>query len=89
MISLIILQEEPTAGGSSMMLFVLIIIGICLYFIIRANKRKSKKNDVLLKNLKQINQIDEKINIPDTCPHCKSLNTKRLRECEWCGNEIY
>jgi uncharacterized membrane protein YhaH (DUF805 family) len=24
--------------------------------------------------------------IPNTCPHCKSPNTKKLRECEWCGN---
>ena len=24
-----------------------------------------------------------------TCPHCKNPNTKKLRECEWCGNEIH
>ena len=26
--------------------------------------------------------------IPDTCPHCKNPNTKRIRLCEWCGNQI-
>jgi len=25
---------------------------------------------------------------PDTCPHCKNPNTKRIRLCEWCGNQI-
>ena len=26
--------------------------------------------------------------IPETCPHCKSPNTKKIRLCEWCGNQI-
>jgi transposase-like protein len=26
--------------------------------------------------------------IPETCPHCKNPNTKRIRLCEWCGNQI-
>jgi len=26
--------------------------------------------------------------IPDICPHCKNPNTKRIRLCEWCGNQI-
>ena len=34
-------------------------------------------------------QEEKKSNpIPATCPHCKNPNTKKLRECEWCGNEI-
>ena len=24
----------------------------------------------------------------DICPHCKNPNTKRIRLCEWCGNQI-
>ena len=28
------------------------------------------------------------INIPETCPQCKNPNTKRIRICEWCGNQI-
>jgi uncharacterized membrane protein YhaH (DUF805 family) len=28
------------------------------------------------------------ITIPDTCPHCKNPNTKKIRLCEWCGNQI-
>jgi hypothetical protein len=26
--------------------------------------------------------------IPDTCPHCKNPNSKKIRLCEWCGNQI-
>jgi predicted Zn-ribbon and HTH transcriptional regulator len=32
--------------------------------------------------------ITQNIKIPDTCPHCKNSNTKRIRLCEWCGNQI-
>lgn len=28
------------------------------------------------------------LTIPDVCPHCKNPNTKRIRLCEWCGNQI-
>lgn len=33
------------------------------------------------------NAIKEII-IPDSCPHCKSPNIKKIRLCEWCGNQI-
>lgn len=26
--------------------------------------------------------------IPEICPHCKNPNTKKIRLCEWCGNQI-
>jgi hypothetical protein len=31
---------------------------------------------------------DVEIVIPETCPHCKSPNTKKIRLCEWCGSQI-
>jgi uncharacterized membrane protein YhaH (DUF805 family) len=34
------------------------------------------------------NNNQSKINIPEICPHCKNPNTKRIRLCEWCGNQI-
>jgi len=27
--------------------------------------------------------------VQNICPHCKNPNSKKLKECEWCGNEIY
>ena len=32
--------------------------------------------------------ISKSNSILDTCPHCKNPNTKRIRLCEWCGNQI-
>ncbi len=26
--------------------------------------------------------------VPMNCPHCKNPNSKMVRECEWCGNQI-
>ncbi len=31
---------------------------------------------------------NETIIIPESCPHCKSPNSKKIRICEWCGNQI-
>ena len=31
---------------------------------------------------------NQNIIIPDTCPHCKNPNTKKISLCEWCGNQI-
>jgi len=31
---------------------------------------------------------NEQNTIPDHCPHCKNPNTKKIRLCEWCGNQI-
>jgi hypothetical protein len=35
------------------------------------------------KNLHQVNLLKKTI-----CPQCKNPNTKLVRECEWCGNQI-
>jgi uncharacterized membrane protein YhaH (DUF805 family) len=32
--------------------------------------------------------VNLNISIPDNCPHCKNPNTKKIRLCEWCGNQI-
>lgn len=26
--------------------------------------------------------------VPETCPHCRNPNSKKIRLCEWCGNQI-
>ena len=42
--------------------------------------------------LSDINIRDNQNNIEtlvsEICPHCKNPNTKRIRLCEWCGNQI-
>jgi hypothetical protein len=41
-----------------------------------------------IKDYLKSNSIIEKNVLPDKCPHCKNPNTKLVRECEWCGNQI-
>ena len=41
------------------------------------------------KTSKKNTETEKNNPIPTTCPHCKNPNTKRLRECEWCGNGIF
>ncbi len=42
-------------------------------------KEKCEKNEIPSTELSKI---------PDTCPHCKNPNSKRIRSCEWCGHQI-
>ena len=52
-------------------------------------KNAKEKREQDRKEQDKREQEEEKRNpIPATCPHCKNPNTKKLRECEWCGNEI-
>ena len=56
----------------------------------RQQKKRARKNafitEVKAETIVEIKA--EEAPIPTTCPHCKNPNTKKLRECEWCGNEI-
>ena len=52
-------------------------------------KSEEIEEDKQVKNVKEKIFDNKKIIIPNVCPHCKSPNTKKLQECEWCGNEIY
>jgi phage shock protein C len=60
-------------------------LGIIIYLIclIVLSLQVNKNNEI------RRSEQDNKIDISDTCPHCKSPNTKKLSVCEWCGNEIY
>jgi len=51
-----------------------------LYAIVIGIKEK-KQQDKPDKSLKNVI-------IPNTCPHCKNPNTKKLQDCEWCGSKI-
>jgi hypothetical protein len=69
--------------------FAILIIGLPMYLIER------KKHPILnIKNTLNNNIISESnttsspSTIPETCPHCKNPNTKLIRLCEWCGNQI-
>ena len=76
------------AIGSSGLLGQVLIFGsiflIMYFFVIRPQKKKQKS---LNHSETTLEQNDNK-EIPENCPHCKSPNSKRIRFCEWCGNQI-
>ena len=61
--------------------FLLLLI---VFFILKKYKNKRKMN------IEHINKSsnEEERDIPGVCPHCKNPNTKKIRLCEWCGNQI-
>ena len=66
---------------------VLIVIVLVIYFF-RKGSKDIKNNKSASRNETSILNTENKIPILDTCPHCKNPNTNRLRNCEWCGNQI-
>ncbi len=56
------------------------------FFVEGNSKNNTNENDINLSNISSVN--DGKIEIPNTCPHCKNPNTKQIRTCEWCGSQI-
>jgi hypothetical protein len=54
--------------------------------IYRFLSKKKVTQQELHTNIEEKKPMEEMINIPDTCPHCKNPNSKKIRLCEWCGN---
>ena len=67
--------------------FILIAIILVIFFIRKGSKDMKNSKADNRNNTSRLN-TENKIQIPDICPHCKNLNTKRIRLCEWCGNQI-
>ena len=72
---------------------ILIILCIIILFIYLQRKLNSVKNNNILAKHSEFSEkteqpATENIVILDTCPHCKNPNTKRIRLCERCGNQI-
>jgi hypothetical protein len=61
----------------------MIIIFVIIYMVLI-----KKGSDPKSRGIKDENKNNEIKLFPDTCPHCKSPNTKNIRLCEWCGNQI-
>ena len=72
---------------------ILIILCIIILLIYLQRKLNSVKNNNILAKHSEFSEkteqpATENIVILDTCPHCKNPNTKRIRLCERCGNQI-
>ena len=72
----------------------LILSIVSFIFSYRYKKRESLSAPLASQSADNIPIIDTMATnntqfiIPETCPHCKNPNTKRIRLCEWCGNQI-
>lgn len=62
------------------------LIGLVIYLVARKPINQSQDQGFTTVNKPQTNEPI--VLIPDTCPHCKNPNTKKIRLCEWCGNQI-
>jgi uncharacterized membrane protein YhaH (DUF805 family) len=53
------------------------------------SKAKNISNKEALSSSTTLNSVNiSTMIVPDVCQHCKNPNTKRIRLCEWCGNQI-
>jgi len=66
------------------------LIGLVIYLIARKPISVNNINQPIIQNNPIIptQNITQSIIIPDTCPYCKNPNTRKIRLCEWCGNQI-
>ena len=66
----------------------LLFAGIFIFFyFVRKGKTSKDENPKTNYTNKVINKTPA-IDIPETCPYCKSPNSQKIRTCEWCGNQI-
>jgi hypothetical protein len=66
-----------------------VILGILLIISIQLNPLAKEIANTIANNEKQIQpDLNALESIPAICPHCKNPNTKLIRLCEWCGNQI-
>ncbi len=90
---MVIIIQLGAIISAAMLLILLVILMIFFGMLyIRKNRLKSKSSHKFNtdKPANDEHQIDRNENfiIPETCPHCKNPNSKRIRLCEWCGNQI-
>jgi hypothetical protein len=88
-------KKRGMSSAWALLGFLIGIFGLIIYLIAR-KKTKTSQDDLTTINNSQVNtstafesirQSTELI-IPDHCPQCKNPNTKKIRLCEWCGNQI-
>lgn len=66
-----------------------LVIIASIGFIIFKFKRKKNRHQQNMDSIVHDESVsNQNIEIPDSCTHCKNPNTKKIRLCEWCGNQI-
>jgi hypothetical protein len=70
----------------------ILLLTTLVFFIFSIRKIMSKKKNIVNQEMPRKFDTEKTqettLMIPDSCPHCKNPNTKKIRLCEWCGNQI-
>ena len=70
----------------------IIVLAIVIFLIVKVLRKIFRNNSKVVheapKSIDKEKIEDVIINVPDVCAHCKNPNTKKIRLCEWCGNQI-
>jgi hypothetical protein len=75
-------------------LYRIILIATIIGFFLIVSIQKNNPTAIEIANYVKMQCENSAINsgesskIPETCPQCKNPNSKRIRLCEWCGNQI-
>ena len=81
-----------TADFGDVFLFLIPILGWGIIAARNNISNNSKAKEILdfIESYYNLNEgvQSNKIQIPTVCPNCKNPNTKKIRLCEWCGNQI-
>ena len=80
-------KKRGMSAGWSVLGFLFGLIGLIIYIV--ARKPISESSNLNNNNNFEFNQsVNQQVDIPGICPHCKNLNAKKIRLCEWCGGQI-
>lgn len=84
-------KKRGMSQGWAVLGFFLGLIGLVIYLIARKPVLTIQNtNQQFVQKTPTINSQPNipSLIIPEICPHCKNPNTKKIRLCEWCGNQI-
>ncbi len=89
-ITILLMVSLPSEKSIMNVLLFSIIVFISLWlisFFIEGNSKNNiAENNINLSDMSSVN--NDRIEIPNTCPHCKNPNIQRTNLCEWCGKQI-
>ena len=81
-----LLQAQSSSSAGLIEIIIILFLLFGGYFVRKGKKEINKEKNKYKETSN--NKVETLISIPDTCPLCKNPNSKKIRFCEWCGNQI-
>ena len=66
----------------------LVLIGLLIYISFRKAIFEQVVTNINIYSNSSAQVSNQHVIIPDSFPHCKNPNNKRIRLCEWCESQI-